>query len=103
MNPNSLRNLVAPWKPGESANPGGKPGYDIAALICRRAFEGNVEEIYKGIAAKLVAGEPYAIQVAADRGFGKLKQGIIHQGDEDGGPIQASIKVEFVNADKSDS
>lgn len=72
--PNSRKNLVAPWKKGESGNPSGKPGFDVAAYLCRKAIEQNQEEIYKGLSARLIAGEPYLLQVASDRGYGKLKE-----------------------------
>jgi hypothetical protein len=97
MNPRSLKNLAAPWEPGQSGNPNGRPK-DSAADISRAAFENNRKAIYEAVVAKLMAGDAYAFSVHADRGYGKLKQGIIHAGNEDGGPIETSIKVEFVKS-----
>lgn len=98
VHPNSLANLVAPWKPGESGNPSGRPK-DVAGEISRAAFENNKTAIYQAVSEKLLSGDAYAYTVHSDRGYGKLKQGIIHAGDEEGGPIRASLKVEFVDAD----
>ena len=96
MHPNSLANLVAPWQPGQpSANPSGRPK-DTAREISRQAFENNREKIYEAVTAKLLAGDAYAFSVHSDRAYGKLKQGIIHTGDEEGGPVRASITVEFI-------
>ena len=100
MHPNSLANLVAPWQPGESGNLAGRPK-DVAGDISRAAFENNKQEIYKAVTEKLLNGDAYAFSVHADRGYGKLKQGIIYTGDEEGGPIRASLKVEFVEPNGS--
>jgi hypothetical protein len=96
--PNSLANLVAPWTPETAPKGKGRPR-DVAAEISRAAIERNQEEIYKAIVQKLMAGDAYAFSVHSDRGYGKLKQGIIHTGDEDGGPVRTSITVEFVSGD----
>lgn len=98
--PKSLANLIAPWTPETRPQSPGRPK-DTAGEISRAAFENNREEIYKAITEKLLNGDAYAFSVHADRGYGKLKQGIIHTGDEDGGPIRASLKVEFVEPDGS--
>lgn len=93
--PNSLKNLVAPWTKETRPKSPGRPK-DTAAEIARKAFEHNIEKIYEAYSAKLLVGDAYAFSVLADRGFGKLKQGVIHTGDEDGGPIKSSIEVSFV-------
>lgn len=62
------------WKPGQSGNPGGRPKSDVAAAICRAAFENNAEAIYEGLTRDLIAGKAYTLQVASDRGYGKLKE-----------------------------
>jgi hypothetical protein len=98
MHPNSLKNLVKPWQPGQSGNPAGR-AKDRAAEIARQVLENNGEEIYRALAAKLLQGDAYAFSVLSDRGYGKLKQGIIHTGDEDGGPINTSIAVRFVDTE----
>lgn len=97
MNPASLANLVAPWTPETKPKSPGRPR-DRAAELSRRVIEQNEEQIYKGLAQKAMAGDAYAFSVLSDRGYGKLKQGIVHAGDEEGGPVNASIKVEFVKA-----
>jgi hypothetical protein len=74
MRPNSLKNLVAPWRPGESANPSGLPGHDVAAKIVRDVFKLNEKAIYEGMAAEVIAGKPYAFDVAANRAYGKVKE-----------------------------
>ena len=100
-NPNSLANLVAPWKPGQSGNPTGKRP-DKAAEIARKVLESNEEQVYKALAAKLFQGDAYAFSVLADRGYGKLKQTQVHTGDEDGGPINANLTVTFVKPEGSE-
>lgn len=82
-NPRSLANLVAPWKKGESGNPSGKPGFDVAAFIARKVVESNKEEIYKGLAKQLMQGNAYAFSVVADRGYGKLKEKLELSADEE--------------------
>ena len=72
INPKSLANLrPIPWKKGQSGNPSGLPGTDLAALSARRFFEQHptVEEFAtpKGFNA-------YAFSVLADRGYGKLHE-----------------------------
>ena len=101
MHPNSLANLVAPWTVETKPKSPGRPK-DTAADIARKVIENNQEQIYLAYAKALLSGSPYAFDVIASRAFGKLKQGIIHQGDEEGGPIQASVKVEFVNSNERD-
>ena len=78
--PNSMKNLVAPWPKGASGNPGGLPGTDVAAMICRRAIEANAQEIYKGVSESLIAGNPYALQVFGDRAYGKIANKHEHSG-----------------------
>lgn len=73
-NPNSLKNLCAPWPKGVSANPGGEPGFDVAAWLCRKVIERNVKEAYAGFSKQLAIGNAYALNVLADRGYGKLKE-----------------------------
>jgi hypothetical protein len=93
--PKSLANLVAPWTPETRPQSPGRPR-DVAGEISRAAIENNREAIYQAVTEKLLAGDAYAFSVHSDRGYGKLKQGIIHQGDEDGGPVKTHITVEFV-------
>ena len=98
MNPNSLRNLVAPWTAENHPRSPGRPK-DRAGELARKVIENNEEAIYQGLASKAMAGDAYAFSVLADRGYGKLKQGIVHTGDEDGGPLQSRVTVEFVKPD----
>jgi hypothetical protein len=72
--PNSLKNLVAPWKPGQSGNPAGKPKQDMSQIIARAIFEKNPELIYKAYATLLMKGSAFGFQVVAERAFGKLKE-----------------------------
>lgn len=95
--PNSKKNLVAPWSKGVSGNPGGLPGTDVAAMICRRAIEGNAEAIYEGVAKSLMEGNPYALQVFGDRAYGKIANKHEHSGSVEltVGEVDAKI-AEFV-------
>lgn len=68
------KNLVAPWKPGQSGNPGGRPKDDVAQIIARKVFEQNPELIYKAFASALAKGGAFAFQVLSDRAYGKLKE-----------------------------
>jgi hypothetical protein len=72
--PNSLKNLVAPWQPGKSGNPGGKPKHDIAKEIAQAVFSENREAIYKAMSKALLKGNAYVFKEIAERGFGKLTE-----------------------------
>lgn len=65
---------LKPFPPGVSGNPGGLPGTDIAALIARRAFEQNEQQVTEGMVAQLRKGNAYAFSVLADRAYGKVKE-----------------------------
>jgi hypothetical protein len=75
-NPNSLKNLVAPWKPGDIPNPTGKNGHDLAREIAQAVFSQNGERIYAAMSKALLKGNAYAFTQLAERGFGKLKESI---------------------------
>ena len=72
---NSLKNLK-PYVPGVSGNPGGKPGYDVAAALARAVIEGAQEDAYAGLAKALAQGNGYVFKELADRGYGPMKQKI---------------------------
>ena len=81
--PNSRAQLrPKPWPKGVSANPGGKPGYDVAAKIARTVLEENEEAIYHGLAEAAIKGNAYTFKELAERGYGKLKEHVEHSGDE---------------------
>jgi hypothetical protein len=92
--PNSAKNLKEPWPKGVSANPGGLPGTDLAAVAARRFFERHPEiedfEIPKDFNA-------YAYSVLADRGYGKVKEvkKVEHSGE-------LAITVKMVKAKDAD-
>lgn len=81
--PNSRKNLVAPWKPGDVGNPTGKNGHDLASEIAKAIFSENGEEIYKAMTKALLKGNAYAFTQIAERGFGKLKETVAHTVTED--------------------
>jgi hypothetical protein len=94
MHPNSIKNLK-PYVPGQSGNPGGQPGYDVAAALARAVIEGSQEAAYEGFSKQLANGNAYAFKELAERGYGPKPQQ--HQiTGADGGPIQTSIQVSFV-------
>lgn len=64
------------WQKGQSGNPGGRPKRDFAAELCRAAIEENPDLVYKGILRTLAKGSAFALQVVADRGYGKLKESV---------------------------
>lgn len=69
--PNSRANL-APFRPGQSGNPSGKPGYDVAAYIARQVLENNAEGIYAALTKSALTGNAYVFKELAERGCGKL-------------------------------
>lgn len=69
-----LANLVAPWKPGQSGNPGGRPKNDMRQVIARAVFENNAEAIYRAYAKLLMKGSAFGYQVVGEAGYGKLKE-----------------------------
>src|SRR5271170_863410 len=81
--PNSLKNLVAPWKPGDVPNPTGKNGHDLAREIAQAVFSENPERIYQAMSKALFKGNAYAFTQLAERGFGKLKETVAHGLDDD--------------------
>ena len=74
IHPNSLKNLVAPWKPGQPGNPRGKNGRDEARELARAIFENNKEAAYKALAKALLKGNAYVFKELAERAYGKLKE-----------------------------
>lgn len=97
----SRANLGPPrWKKGQSGNPGGKPGTDLAALYARRFFEAHPEGISKDMGNELKGFNAYGFSVLADRGYGKAeaKQQVEMTG-ADGTPL--SITVRLVKAENA--
>ncbi len=93
---------LKPWPKGKSANPGGLPGTDLAALYARRFFEAHSDGISDAMAEDLKGFNAYGFSVLADRGYGKVHehQRIEHTGP-DGEPL--CVKVEFVKPDEPTS
>lgn len=81
-NPKSLANLVAPWTSETRPKSPGRPK-DTAANISRKAFEQNEEQIYIAVVKALLSGSPYAFDVHANRGYGKLKEKIEHSASDE--------------------
>jgi len=83
--PNTLKALkIAPFVPGVSGNPGGKPKYDVGAQIARAVLDQNREAAYDALTKALLKGNAYVFKELCERGFGKLKdQHDIHHVHED--------------------
>lgn len=60
------------FRPGESGNPGGLPGTDLAALAARRLFEASVGELPK-IPKDFNA---YGFSVLAERAYGSVTRSV---------------------------
>lgn len=81
--PNSRAQLrPKPWPKGLSGNPGGKPGYDVAAKIARTVLEENQDAIYDGLAKRAIEGNAYTFKELAERGYGKLVEKHEHSADD---------------------
>lgn len=93
----SLANLITPWQPGKSGNPGGRPKNDTASEIAKAIFENNPELIYTAFSKALQSGNAYAFQVIADRAFGKMKDTTALVGGE-GDPIKQEVVVTFIKS-----
>lgn len=65
------------FRAGESGNPGGRPKHDLAAEIARAIFEQDGLAIFDAFRKMLRKGSPYAFDVLANRGYGKLRE--VHQ------------------------
>ena len=82
---------LRPFKPGNRANPGGRPKHDIAAEIARAVFEGDEQAIRKAMKAQLKRGNSKAYAILAERGYGKLPQAV-NVGGADGGPLVIEVR-----------
>lgn len=82
------------FQPGQSGNPGGRPKQDPRIKIMARE---KTEEAFAvileclGDSDKKIALK--AAEILLDRGWGKPTQPI--SGDEDGAPVQHSMRVVF--------
>ncbi len=83
-NAESVRNLEdekrklhedKPWlfKPGNRANPGGRPRTDLAAIIADEVFKHNPEGLKKSLYKHIIRkGDAQLVKVLSDRAYGKL-------------------------------
>lgn len=63
------------FRPGQaSANPGGRPKNDIAAMLAREVIEDNYEQAKAGLSKSLAKGNAYTFEVLGNRGYGKLTE-----------------------------
>jgi hypothetical protein len=82
------------FKPGESPNPGGRPKSDLAGEIARAVFQQNPEAIYDVMLEALKEGDPRVFAILAERGYGKVRQDVLIEGDMQ--PL--NVHVHFVDA-----
>ena len=106
-NPRSLKNLRAPWKPGESGNPGGCPRRALT-----EAYEAQLRRVKKGdkqkrTFAELIAdahirkamkGNTMAAKEVADRVEGKSRERLDVAVEV---PLEFNVTVNFVDTDGS--
>ena len=90
---------LKPWPKGQSGNPGGRPKRDVASEIAQAIFEQDAEAILAVFSKALKKGDSRVFTALADRAYGKAKKSVEHSG-EDGGPIQTSISVLFVEPNR---
>lgn len=85
MNPNSLKNLEPmKWKPGVSANPGGRPKKDAASEIMAAVIENNAVAIYNAVVKRLVrTGDANQLEILAQRPYGRVVQKVKVDGNID--------------------
>ena len=62
------------FKPGQCANPGGRPKRDIAADIAKAVFETSELEAIAAFRNALLKGNAYTFKELAERAFGKLQE-----------------------------
>ncbi len=90
------------WKPGESGNPEGSRRKRIVKQCLDLALSPDEYKRLRDIVEKNLTlaegGDLAAIKEIYDRLDGKVPQAQIHQGDEDGGPIEHVTRVEIVAA-----
>ncbi len=86
------------FKKGQSGNPGGKPGVDLASVAARILFEqspGKLPNIPKGFNA-------YGFSVLADRAYGKVKdKSEVAVTGSNGGPLEITVKLVKADGDSS--
>lgn len=89
------------WKPGQSGNPGGRPKKKLVDQALTELLEAKDSEEAIAIAVKLIqmarGGDSQSAKLIAERTEGKPLQKVEHSG-ADGGPIEASLLVKFVDA-----
>ncbi len=92
-----------PFKPGESGNPGGrnaaKPFLDAVNRAVKQDDGKRLRDCAERLLDLAAIGEPWAVQMLADRLDGKPKQQTEVTG-ADGAPLVTSIAVEFARASK---
>lgn len=94
-----------PFQPGQSGNPGGGVREKRFYATLDRAIKQEDSKRLRDAAEKLLdlaaQGEPWAVQMLADRLDGKPAQQVQLSGDADGAPIRH--RVEQVIVDPSDT
>ena len=91
------------WAKGQSGNPAGGPlGPKPFATALHRAIVQDDGRRLRIIAEKLidlaVDGEPWAVQMLADRCDGRAPQGVTVAGDADSPPVLVRAIVEYIRA-----
>ena len=92
------------WKPGQSANPGGKPRKPASEKLLRRLLADDELELAAVVEAWITAaksGEMPAIKEMLERIEGKVPQPVT-QSSPDGGPIEHHVTIRFVNDNRDD-
>src|SRR5512139_3956208 len=94
-----------PWEKGQSGNPSGSASVRPFMAALKRAILADdgkrIRKAAEALLDKAAEGEPWAIDMLANRTDGKPIQ-MTEISGPDGGPMQTGLMVRFVTGEKAD-